>query len=326
MAGPDVEDLHRRIEDGSALENPFKLLRDVAHAYALATAGAIDRSDRALLTARELVIRLLAHRDRLGSAVALHDALVARLGLYAYLTETRLKGPELLAYEMHRPLGDFGEEMVWHRTQAVAYAHLLDGKSVILSAPTSFGKSRVIDGLVATGRYTDLLIIVPTVALIDEARRRLTRLAGDGYKVVTHSSQSPGERTIYVLTQERVLEFDQLPKIDLWVLDEFYKLALEEDADRTRLLNHAFYKLLQTGAPFYLLGPNIGGIGEPTLSQLDCVWIDSWDTTVAVDVIPIPKGGKKDDRLLGVCSQCVERNERGLVYCSGPNTAERVGE
>lgn len=325
MAGPgELAQLAERVADRDLVaEDPFGLLRDVAHAYALREAE-VDGAD--LVPARELIIRLTEHRDLMGPAVALHDALLSRIGLFPYLREAELSGSDLFAYEAHRPEGDFGEGLVWHRKQAEAYAALMDGKNVILSAPTSFGKSRVIDGLLASGDYSRVLVIVPTIALIDETRRRLAKLLGDRFKVITHVDQTPGERTVYVLTQERVLEFEELPDLDLFVVDEFYKLALDEDdPDRTRLLNQAFHRLLGTGAQFYLLGPNVGGIGRNTLDKLDnCVWIDSWDTTVAVDVIATKKSHPKYKRLLNIAGECEERDEKTLIYCYRPSTAEKV--
>jgi len=326
LARPSVEELQIRLSEGALAADPFGVVRDVAHAYALAEAGADSPADSNLLRARELIIRMTEERDQLGDALPMHDSLLARIGLYPYLREGELSGSDLLAYEAHRPVDDFGGGMVWHRDQARAYAHLLDGRSVILSAPTSFGKSRIIDGLVASGKFASMVIVVPTIALIDESRRRLSRLAGDNYKVVTHVGQASAEKTIYVLTQERVLEFEELPEVDLFVIDEFYKLSLDGgDPDRSRLLNLAFYALLQTGAQFYMLGPNIGGIGAETLERLECVWIDSWDTTVAVDIETVARGGAKKKRLLDLCGECRERGEQTLIYCSSPEKAEGIG-
>jgi hypothetical protein len=61
-----------------------------------------------------------------------------------------------------------------------------------------------------------------------------------------------------VLTQERVIERADLNDLDLFIIDEFYKLDPSGGgADRAAILNHAFYKLLKTAKQFYLLGPNI---------------------------------------------------------------------
>jgi replicative superfamily II helicase len=324
MAGLDPGSLFDRVADGATVAaEPFEILRDVAHYYARVEA----REEGAnLVPARELIIRLTEHRKQMGAAVELHDALLTKIGLYPYLREAELSGSDLFAYEAHRPEGGFGDAVVWHRDQAYAYARLMDGDNVILSAPTSFGKSLVIDGLLASGKYKQVLIVVPTLALIDETRRRLTRLLANQFKVVTHVDQDPGDQTVYVLTQERVLEFSELPQLDLFVIDEFYKLALnKDDPDRTRLLNYAFLKLLATGAQFYLLGPNVGGIGEATQQRLpDCVWIDSWDTTVAIDVIQTKKSHAKYKRLRQIGAECEARGEKTLVYCYGPGDAEKV--
>jgi reverse gyrase len=42
-------------------------------------------------------------------------------------------------------------------------------------APTSFGKSFIIDAFIALKQPKNIAIIVPTIALTDETRRRLQR-------------------------------------------------------------------------------------------------------------------------------------------------------
>jgi replicative superfamily II helicase len=113
----------------------------------------------------------------------------------------------------------------------------------------------VIDALIASGKYQRIALVVPTIALIDETRKRLSRFS-DRFKIVTHASQpaDPERGTIYVLTQERVIERADLDHLDLFVIDEFYKLDPSGGgADRAAILNHAFYKLLKTAHQFYLL-------------------------------------------------------------------------
>ena len=45
---------------------------------------------------------------------------------------------------------------------------LLDGDNVILSAPTSFGKSLLVDAFLAMRTPSTVVVILPTIALIDE--------------------------------------------------------------------------------------------------------------------------------------------------------------
>ena len=113
------------------------------------------------------------------------DALIRELGLFPYLEQDELSLPDLLAYEYHRPL-NYDEPIVFHREQALVYRRLLAGDNVILSAPTSFGKSKVIDAIIASRKHRHIVVIVPTLALIDETRRRLARFGG--------ARSGPGQR------------------------------------------------------------------------------------------------------------------------------------
>ena len=102
---------------------------------------------------------------------AIVDSLCVHFGLFPYMTQgsKRLSTAEAMAFEFHRPFVDLGNEnFVFHSDQAKVYYRLLDGESVILSAPTSFGKSVILDALVACEKWSNIVVIVPTVALIDE--------------------------------------------------------------------------------------------------------------------------------------------------------------
>jgi len=141
------------------------------------------------LVAHEMVLRALEHRQHFGACRSILDSLVRSVGLFPYLEQDTLNFRDNLAYELHRP-DNMGPEFVFHREQAEIYRRLLDGDSVILSAPTSFGKSKIIDSIIATQRFRNIAIIVPTLALIDETRRRLTQFS-DRYKIITHLSMLP---------------------------------------------------------------------------------------------------------------------------------------
>ena len=146
---------------------------------------------------------------------------------------------------------------------------LLDGNNVMLSAPTSFGKSLIVDALIATQRFRTIVLIVPTIALIDETRRRLARFRAR-YKIITHASQRPARRNLLVLTQERFLELEQVRYVELFVIDEFYKLHPEVDAQRSLTLNHALYRRLKHGAQFYMTAPSIQGIPNGFAERFRC--------------------------------------------------------
>lgn len=49
----------------------------------------------------------------------------------------------------------------------------------------------------------------------------------DRYKLIVRTSQEPSieKGNLFLLTAERVNEFKNLPRIDLIIIDEFYKLS-----------------------------------------------------------------------------------------------------
>ena len=53
----------------------------------------------------------------------------------------------------------------------------------------------------------------------------------DDYKIVVRTSQrySENKRNLFLLTAERVMEYEPLPKIDFLIIDEFYKLSLKRN-------------------------------------------------------------------------------------------------
>lgn len=316
------EDLRRIIDDPERFApKAFEVLGELARRHATAEA---EDDLRGRHDARQLIIRALERRAEMGSAKQVHDALLARVGLYPYLDDPdTLSLGDRLAFEAHRPLVQPREEFVFHSMQAQVYARLMDGETVILTAPTSFGKTLIVDALVVSGKYDNLAVVVPTIALIDEVRRRLSRLNETwalGYKVITHPGQAQGDRNIFVFTQERALEEDDFPQLGIAVIDEMYKLSLNQDADRGPLLNQALYKLRKLANQLYLLGPNVGTLGELP-ADFEHRFIPSDDSTVAVDVVRVDRTGDDREDLLRICR---ELDDPTLIFVKSPNRANEV--
>jgi hypothetical protein len=245
--GSTYERARRALGAPRPLEDPFGLLRDITEVAATEGGEA----------ARDLLIRVLERRVELSAHEELLSALLAQQGLFPYVQPISLGARQAVAYEAHRPLHFPDGSVVFQQVQAEVYRELMEGRSVVLSAPTSFGKSLILDALVASGHFDNVVVLVPTLALMDETRRRLTRFEST-HKLITHPSQALAARNVLVMTQERLLEVDRLPRLDLFMIDEFYKLSpTRDDVDRSTLLNAAFYRLHKTGAPHYLAGPDI---------------------------------------------------------------------
>jgi hypothetical protein len=294
-----------------------------ASAFAVLSGVAALSSRGAQAESRDLLLRLLDRRDALGAGGPLLNALIREHGLFPYLDDPESLGmADRLAYEVHRPLGI--DDVVFHAKQAEVYRLLGDGRNVVLSAPTSFGKSLVIDGIIATGRYRTAVLIVPTVALIDETRRRLTPRFRGQYKIVTHPSQPPGERTVYVLTQERFLDIpaERFAGIDFFAIDEFYKLDAQPHDERSSLLNQAFHRLHATGAQFYLLGPNVDDLARSVRERLEFQFIRTSYETVTLDAEFYPAG--RDDLRELVTSRCATLSGPTVLFASSPARAREV--
>lgn len=307
-----VDELREALHTPQAISTrPFDVLKSISLLLNATDTHALGR---------EMVLRALEHRPAFGSVSPLLDSFARATGLFPYADPDALELRDRLAYEFHRPM-NMPDEFVFHREQAEVYRRLLEGTSVILSAPTSFGKSRIIDAMIATGRFTNIAIIVPTLALIDETRRRLSAFS-QSYKIITHLSQKPGDRNLFVFTGERAVGYEHLPRIDFFVIDEFYKIgAMEEDEVRTVALNQAFYRLRKGGGQFYLLGPNVQEIPTGLQEAFQCFFYPTSYSTVAIEQERVRGKGSKLDRLIALAKTL---DEPTMIFCSSPQKVNAV--
>ena len=278
------------------------------------------------IVGQEFVLRLLAKRTEFKGFDSMIDALVRQVGLFPYLDEEKLSLKDTIAYEIHRPTG-FKENIVFHHAQAEVYYTLLKGKNVVLSAPTSFGKSLIIDSIIAFQKYLNIIIIVPTIALIDETRKRLSKFK-DLYKIITHPSQSYSNKNVFILTQERAIEMVPNIDVDFFVIDEFYKLNFQntdQDKERCLVLNQVFYMLVKKNAQFYLLGPNIEEVTRKLLDNIEFKFIKTDYKTVISEHhnVNLKKREEAITRLIELASSLEEPT---LIFCQSPASANRVAK
>ena len=217
---------------------------------------------------RELIIWILnRYEDIPQETKPIWNDLIESAGFYPYINNIR-KESDILASSLadKARIASFESDYLdksLHVEQKVISKKLFEGKNLVVSAPTSFGKSLLIEEIVASRKYKNVVIIQPTLALLDETRIKLKKYS-DYYKIIVRTAQNIADNdkgNLFLLTAERVMEYAGLPQIDFLIIDEFYKLSLRRADDRADVLNNAFLKVLKTGNPqFYLLGPNIGGI------------------------------------------------------------------
>ncbi|GAN62496.1 superfamily II helicase [Acetobacter indonesiensis NRIC 0313] len=267
---------------------------------------------------RDFLIRLLAKKPQLPEHLYdLIDGLLMTTGLLPYAGPPRTL-EDALFREAHT-IPNLDGDRVFHSLQLQVFRLIMNKKNVILSATTSVGKSVIVDAIIASGRFRKIVVIVPTIALIDETRRRISRIFGNTHSIITHPTQeSDGSLpTIYVLTQERVLSRKDLENVDFFVVDEFYKLDLDRPDNRAVDLNLAFHRLASSGAQFYLIGPHISEV-RGIASRYQHVFLPSTFSTVALDIEYFNLSQTSDDRETRLLELVRDLKTPTLIYCQSP--------
>lgn len=219
--------------------------------------------------ARSELIQLLDHHEKENIPYSpLLNHLIRGTGLFPYLEPETSTWQDRFAYESFKVDIGLDVPITLHSEQSLVLKCLLEGENLAVSAPTSFGKSLIIDAFIAIKRPTNVLIIVPTIALTDETRRRLSRKFSVEYKIVTTADVELGEKNIFIFPQERAIHYcDKIKSLDLFVVDEFYKASQEFDKERAPALLKAMLKLGELAKQRYYLAPNISNLNESTFTK-----------------------------------------------------------
>jgi hypothetical protein len=193
--------------------------------------------------------------------------LIREAGLYPYIQPQAASWQERFVLEAFKV--DIGHgEATLHREQSQVLSLLTKGESLAVSAPTSFGKSFIIDAYIAANRPNNVVIIVPTIALMDETRRRMFKKFSNHYNIITASDMSVSERNIFIFPQERAFGYlNKIETIDLLVVDEFYKASAKHDKERSPALVKAILKLGRKASQKYYLAPNIKSMQENVFTK-----------------------------------------------------------
>lgn len=283
---------------------------------------ASEADDPTVLEAVPRLVELMGSRpDELASFKELISALARASGLWNYIDRESADATDALIAEA--VTADELGGATFHREQIIALNTLLSGKNLILSAPTSFGKSMLIDALLATRRYERVAIVLPTIALLDEFRRRLLSRFNGAFQLVMHPSEKAGAGPVVFLgTQERLIHRDDLGYLDLTVVDEFYKLDPSRKDERSVTLNAAVYRLLKRSKQFFFLGPNIDNVAVSADARWRFEFLKTRFSTVAVDTIDLQDIPNKRQRLIDEIGE--DTNWPALVFVSSPDRANEL--
>lgn len=186
--------------------------------------------------------------------------LIRKSGIYPYLKDYLNYSifEDLLVYSAFETNIN-NEDIILHREQSRVLKLLLNGENIVLSATTSFGKSYIIDALISIKKPNNVLIIVPTIALLDETRRRIYSKFKSYYNIITTSNQEIKSKNIFILTQERALSYIKSKtefNLDLFIVDEFYKIN-DKDDYRSSILQRVVLYFKNNSKQQYFLCPNV---------------------------------------------------------------------
>lgn len=159
----------------------------------------------------------------------------------------------------------------------------LSQRRIMVSAPTSFGKTFLLREIIFLNRerYKNILLLFPTIALLNENTDSINQLIQSlemEYKVVNnvYSGIDDTEKHIFILTPERALKLladNANLNIDFFFFDEVYKIdedfARNEDSsinsgekderkdsgNRAKAFRIVLYLLAKSVKEYYLAGP-----------------------------------------------------------------------
>lgn len=227
----------------------------------------IENSNKA--EARSMVVNLLDKLRRDGNEYTpLINHVIREVGLFPYIDpKTALWEDQVVVEAFKANVGD-ETPVTLHSAQSHVLKRLLLGDNIAVSAPTSFGKSFIIDAFIAIRQPENVVMIVPTIALADETRRRIEHKFSHKYKIITTTDATITERNIFIFPQERSFAYlDKLEKIDMLIVDEFYKASSMFDDDRSSSLLSAIIELGRISRQKYYLAPNIHKIADNVFTQ-----------------------------------------------------------
>ncbi|MDC7789500.1 helicase-related protein [Rhodoplanes sp. TEM] len=295
----------------------FSILQETAHDIQTR-----DVDDPEVLNVVPRLAHLIETREELASYREAFGALARAVGLWNYIDKDTADYRDAIVADAvtAEELGG----ITFHREQIGALNTLLSGRNLVLSAPTSFGKNLLIDALLATNRYRRVAIVLPTIALLDEFRRRIERRFQDKFTLIMyHSQEAPSDgNVIFLGTQERLLHRPDLGRLDLAVVDEFYKLDPSRHDDRSSTLNAAVYQLLRRSNQFFFLGPNIETVRYSADNRWKFEFLHTRFATVAVDTFDLRRVQNKSARLTQELQQ--KKNWPALVFISSPDRANKL--
>lgn len=282
--------------------------------------------------ARKFLINILDSWDQVNKdAKSIWLDLIERAGFYPYFVD-KIDSVENYNQSLQSSVrsaffkSDYLKGVYFHEQQKEIESIVNLKKNVAVSAPTSFGKSLLIEEFVARKQFDNILIIQPTLALIDETRKNMSKYS-DYYNIVINTKQKPNNKNIFILTAERVLEYQGMPKIDFFIVDEFYKVSNLRKDTRVDALNISIMKIMESKPQALFLTPCVESLSEQFIEKYDVKFFKtdySLVNTKIIDVRDNKKTLKGEKKKLELFNLLYGLEEPTIVYVKSPNEAYKL--
>lgn len=217
------------------------------------------------------LIKQLLHDNIVKSRVFLYDEMLTKK-FQTYITDISTTSFDLVGEEFYRMEKS---ETILTRDQKRLFDDFQEKRRLIVSAPTSFGKSRIVQEIIVHNSYENILIVLPTIALLNETfiRFKENNLIGSKYNLYNtigkRETNFPAENNIFILTPEKtdlLLDEHKYINFDFFTMDEIYKIQGVDD--RCKIFTNCLYRLSKIkGIHFYLIGPYFSGFSEKFINK-----------------------------------------------------------
>ncbi len=265
---------------------------------------------------REQIIKLM---DESAENVSIEDLFLYDLSPYYIEKEDDSFFSKQLEYIQEKNLLNHNPNISFTKVQIDFYNKIVENKRCIVSAPTSFGKTMLIKEYIYNYQPNKVVFIVPTNSLADELLDDFKKIFKDlNYNIFDSIKklESINDKSIFIGTQEKYYNLiEYYDKIDLFVIDEAYKLTDPIKGSREVILNRSFIDTLENSNKIILLMPLVNTVSG--LEQLNFEILKSDYAPVAKNFKPIKKLDKK------IHDEIYENNKTNLIYFSSPKYLEK---
>lgn len=289
----------------------------------------IDSGDE-LEARKDLILLLDVCKKHSIPYTPLLNHLIRKLGLFPYMKDSAI-WQDCVASNFFE--ADIGEDApaVLHIDQSNILKKLLAGKNLLVSAPTSFGKSFIIDAFIANKKPNNVVIILPTVALTDETRRRLHNKFGGQYNIITQQDEEIKERNLFIFPQERAFSYlGKFPAIDILIVDEFYKASSTIHDERYASLVKIIIELKKIAAQYYFIAPDfeLEPDDYPLTKGMTLLSIDRFTvyTEIHEDYKEITRNENKTEQKEARLVELLSMGHKNLVYAGDPSNIKEVSD